>query len=179
MSTFLQWVHSAFQFIDPYFGVLATFPIVLTFWEIWFGRRRRHKRILRDIRSNPGSRPAALIVDILPGKEIHAQVENYLQSSDQLKAIPEDRVFRITASAIGVTSSELTSENMIEFANKTRETAAEIYTAGTDVIHYFHSGPIPTVAIVGAALANGPLVRMYHWRQGQYEDWGPLRHPGV
>jgi len=178
MIDFWQHIHSYVQAIDPYFGVVALIPILLTFWEVWFGRRRRHKKWFAEVRQASGPRPAILIVDILPGREIVAQVENHRRGTEGLQKIPDDRVFRIDAASLGVTSPELSSEVMIAFANKVHETAADIYRAGTGVIHYFHSGPLPTVAVVAAALANGPRVLMYHWRQGHYESWGPIRHPG-
>jgi hypothetical protein len=102
-------------------------------------------------------------------------VENFLQAAEALKDIPQERIFRFDAASIGVTSPELSAEARIDFATQMRSMSEDIYSAGTDVIHYFHSGPLPTIAVVAATLANGPLVRMYHWRQERYEDWGPIR----
>jgi hypothetical protein len=178
LTHFLETVHGVITNIDPYLGILAFVPILLTFSEVWFGRRRRHQKWLQEIIKNPGGRPAILVVDILPGREIAASVEVFRQQSDALKAIPQERIFKIDAVSIAVASTELAPTDMMQFSHRTRVVASEIYKAGVDVIHYFHSGPLPTVAIVGAALANGPRVMMYHWRQGSYESWGPIKHPG-
>jgi hypothetical protein len=70
MTSLMQTIHAVLQWIDPILGVLAFFPIYLTFHEIVYGRRRRHKRWFNAIRREPGSRPSVLIIDILPGKAI-------------------------------------------------------------------------------------------------------------
>ena len=172
-------IHKFVQVIDPYVGLLASIPIILTFYEVWFGRTRRHNKWFKQIVRAPGDRPAILIVDILVGKEIKAQVENYRGGIPALKDIPADRIFRVDAASIGVTSAELSAKDLTAFARKIGDTIADMYRAGPDVVHYFHSGPLPTVALVAASLANSFRVQMYHWRQGHYECWGPIRHPGV
>lgn len=174
---FINAIDPYVKAVDPYLGLIALIPICLTFYEVRFGRRRQHNRWFKQIIRTPGERPAILIVDILVGKEIKAQFENFRRGNEVLKNIPDDRIFRIDAASIGVTSAELSAKDMTAFARKTSDTVADMYKAGPDVVHYFHSGPLPTAALVAASLANSFRVQMYHWRQG-YENWGPIRHPG-
>lgn len=170
-------IHKYVQAVDPYIGLLAFLPIVLTFIEVRFGRRWRHNKWFKAIVKSPGTRPAILIVDILMGREIRPQVENFRQSNEALKDIPDDRIFVIDAASIGLTSAEISADDMPAFARKINDTVNEMYHAGPDVVHYFHSGPLLTVAPVAATLANSFRVQMYQWRQG-YECWGPIRHLG-
>lgn len=170
-------IHKYVQLIDPYIGLLAFVPILLTFIEVRFGRRWRHNKWFAEIVRKPGGRPAILIVDMLMGRDIRPQVEIYRRTSEALKDIPNDRIFVIDAASVGLTSAEISAHDMTAFSRKISDTIAEMYRAGPDVVHYFHSGPLPTVALVAASLANSFRVQMYHWRQG-YECWGPIRHPG-
>jgi len=42
------------------------------------------------------------------------------------------------------------------------------------VIHLFHAGPDVSALILGAELANGPRINIYHYDQGSYVAFGPL-----
>lgn len=150
----------------------------MTFWEVWFGRRWRHELWFRQARQLVGDRPAILVVDLLPGREIITQVEGHRQQVPGLDAVQADRIFVISAESLGITGAELSPDMMTAFETKLQRTIQDMWRSGAGVIHYFHSGPFPTIAMVGAALANGPMVQTYHWRQGKYESWGPLRHAG-
>jgi hypothetical protein len=175
-QTLTNVIDIAIRSVDPYIGLIALVPIALTFLEVKFGRRWRHRKWFRQIIKAPGNRPAILIVDLLPDKEIVAHVENYRRMNDDLKDIPADRIFRIDAAGVGISAPELKADDVTAFAEEMRSVVADMYMAGPDVVHYFHSGPIPTAAMVAASLANSFRVQIYHWRQGQYECWGPIRH---
>jgi hypothetical protein len=49
------------QLIDSYVGLLALIPFGFTFWEVWFGRRRRHPEVVRADREP--TRPATRNLD--------------------------------------------------------------------------------------------------------------------
>lgn len=73
-------------------SLLALVPIVWTWWDVVFGRRRRERRWFEDIRRHPGERPAILIVDLLAGKDVRASVENFRRRDSALAAIPDERI---------------------------------------------------------------------------------------
>jgi hypothetical protein len=67
---------------------------------------------------------------------------------------------------------------MSEYFRIAGDVVGSIYRAGADVIHYFHGGPFPTAAVLGAQLSNGPRVVLYQWdpQAGTYREWGLLKH---
>jgi CRISPR-associated protein (TIGR02584 family) len=73
---------------------------------------------------------------------------------------------------------ELKPEHMSEYFRIAGDVVGSIYRAGADVIHYFHGGPFPTAAVLGAQLSNGPRVVLYQWdpQAGTYREWGLLKH---
>ena len=73
------------NWLDPLgilLGLVALVPIFWTWWDVVFGRRRRERRRFAEISRRPGERPAILIVDLLPGKNVHATVENFRRRDD-------------------------------------------------------------------------------------------------
>ena len=76
-------------------GLVALVPIFWTWWDVVFGRRRRERRWFAEISRRPGERPAILIVDLLPGKDVHAAVENFRRRDAALAAIPDERICSI------------------------------------------------------------------------------------
>ncbi len=151
-------------------GLVLAVPTIWTWYEVVWGRRRRERRILAEIKAQPGSRPSILIVDLHPTLNIRASVETFRQADPVLREIPEGRVFTVERTKM------LTADDMPGLARDIAEQAAAVARNGTDVLHYFHAGPLPPVALVGAQFANLCRVMVYHHNQGGYENWGPLRH---
>lgn len=150
-------------------GLISLVPIFWTWWDVVFGRRRRERRWFAEITRRPGERPAILIVDLLPGKDVHAAVENFRRRDDALAAIPEERMVSI------VRERSLTPADLPELHRELRAAAAQLLKAGTDCIHYFHAGPAIAAALVGAEFANGARVLLYQHEGGSYRCFGPLR----
>lgn len=152
-------------------GLIALVPIFWTWWDIVFGRRRRERRWFASIARAPGERPAILIVDLLPGKDVRAAVENFRRRDPTLAAIADERIVVITR------GTALTPDDLPALHRELRAAAAQLLTAGTDCIHYFHAGPAIAAALVGAEFANGARVQLYQHEAGSYRNFGPLRLP--
>lgn len=150
-------------------GLVALVPIFWTWWDVIFGRRRRERRRFADIARRPGERPAILIVDLLPGKDVRAAVENFRRRDPALAAIPGERIVAIQHDA------SLTPAAMPDLHRELRAAAAQLLNAGADCIHYFHAGPASAAALVGAEFANGARVLVYQHEGGSYRNFGPLR----
>jgi hypothetical protein len=116
-------------------------------------------------------RPAILVVDLLPGKDVRAQVEHFMADNEALRQIPSDRRFYLDR------QKPLTPDAMSDFVSELRQKAADIARAGCDTVHLFYAGPLAGAAIVGAEFANGACCLFYQHQQGRYENFGPLRHP--
>lgn len=163
-------------YVDPIgvvVGVLIAIPVLLTWWEVTLGRRRQQRRWFRELRSQPGERPAILVLDLLAGKDVAASVERFRQSNPGLRAVPRERVFRLTRDAC------LTPDHMPGLHEELRALAARVITSGADTLHYFHAGPACVAALVGAEFANACRVILYQHspRSGGYVHFGPLRGP--
>ena len=160
------------DWLDPLatvLGLLALVPIVWTWWDVAFGRRRRERRWFAEIRRSPGERPAILIVDLLPGRDVHAAVENFRRSAPELAKIPDERI------AIIERQQPLIPADLPNLHRELRAAAAHLLKAGADCIHYFHAGPAIAAALVGAEFANGARVLLYQHEGGSYRNFGPLR----
>jgi hypothetical protein len=161
------------NWLDPIgvvLGLIALVPIFWTWLDVVWGRRRRQRRWLLEVRRDPGVRPAILIVDLLPGKDVRAQVEHCVANDETLRQIPSDRRFYLGR------QESLTPDAMAELVEELRQKAADIARAGCDTVHLFYAGPLAGAAIVGAEFANGARCLFYQHQQGRYENFGPLRH---
>lgn len=150
-------------------GLVALVPLFWTWWEVVIGRRRRERRWFAEIRRQPGERPGLLIVDLLPGKEIRASVENYRLAQPALADIAEDRIRVVWRDAA------LRPEDMSALQEELRIGAAQLLKAGVDCIHCFYAGPAVAAALVGAEFANGARLLLYHHEGSAYTNFGPLR----
>ena len=150
-------------------GLVALVPIIWTWWDVVFGRRRRERRWFADISRRPGERPAILVVDLLPGKDVHAAVENFRRGVPALAEIPDDRIVVIAR------QRALMPDDLPDLHRELRAAAAQLLKAGADCIHYFHAGPAIAAALVGAEFANGARLLLYQHDSGSYRNFGPLR----
>lgn len=158
--------------LDPFgivLGLVALVPIFWTWWDVVFGRRRRERRWFAEISRRPGKRPAILIVDLLPGKDVHAAIENFRRRDPALAAIPDDRIVSIER------EQPLTPADLPDLHRELRAAAARLLRAGADCVHYFHAGPAIAAALAGAEFANGARVLLYQHEAGGYRCFGPLR----
>jgi hypothetical protein len=171
----LETLKSITDFLDSigvWLGIGLAVPIVWTWLDVAFGRRYRHRRWRREVSRQAGSRPAILIVDLLPNKDVRTAVEHFRAGQADLRDIPEEHVFVVNRDAW------LEPDNAPTLVRDIQSVAAEILRAGADVVHYFHAGPVFAAAVVGAEFANaGCRVLLYQNEQGKYVNFGPLRHP--
>ncbi|BCX88950.1 hypothetical protein MIN45_P1320 [Methylomarinovum tepidoasis] len=168
-SVFADFVVTWLDPVGVVLGLIATLPVFWTWYEVVFGERRRRKRWFDEVRRQPGRRPAILVLDLLPGKEIRTQVEHFRAHSDALKDIPEERVFVISR------EKALTPAEVPALQDEIRCTARRILASGADRVHYFHAGPAFAAALVGAEFANAAPLLLYHYQGGAYRNFGPLR----
>ena len=173
MLDFLKFAtDSVLNPISIWLSVIVSVPIFWTWWDLVIGRRYRHRRWQDEVSRQAGSRPAILIVDLLPKKNIRAAVEHFRAGYDDLRAIPEEHIFVVSRDAW------LEPSDAPGLVLDIQAAAAEILRCGADVLHYFHAGPVFASAVVGAEFANaGCRVLLYQNEQGHYVNFGPLRHP--
>ncbi len=171
MSEILEIIN---VYLDPFsvvVGVVTAVPIFWTWWEVIFGRRRRHRKWFMEMRKSTGERPGILTVDLLPGRNIQAAVERHAGNDDSLRVIPDERRWVIQRSA------NLKETDMPELARELRERANDVLAAGVDTLHVFYAGPVVPPALVGAEFVNTCKVLLYqHDPARGYLCWGPLRH---
>jgi len=161
-----------FTWLDPIgvvLGLVVALPVFWTWYEVVFGERRRRRRWFHQVRSDPGERPAILILDLLAEKDIRTQVEHFRNRDGQLKDIPDERIFVITR------NKPLRPEELPALQEEIRRTAGRILASGADRIHFFHAGPAFAAALVGAEFANAAPMLLYHYQGGTYRNFGPLR----
>lgn len=168
-----SFVHLTAGYADPigtWLGILLAIPILGTWYQVTIGKKRRHRIWVNQIRKATGERPAILIVDLLEGKSLLSSVERFRQGNDQLKMIPNERLFVIER------NSRIGADDMAGLSQELRAKAGEILKNGTDVLHVFFGGPCIAAALIGSEFANACRVILYHQQQGDYLNWGPLRH---
>ena len=174
MQSFVNFINDVLSPISVVIGIITFFPILWIWWDVSFGRKRRHKRWFEEVRKPKafeGQRHGILIADLHPQYNIRTSVEAYTSSTDLLKSISSDRIFQVSR------ERWLGPDDMPDLVKEIRERAAEVVRAGVDVLHLFYAGPVIPPAIIGAVFANTCLVMLYqHTQQGGYVDWGPLRH---
>lgn len=153
-------------------GIVTIFPVLWTWWEVTFGRRRRHEVWAKEVRGMAGQRPGVLIVDLLEKGNIANDVESYRRDDQQLNSIPSDRIFKIER------MKDLGPDDMPSIAEDLRRVTGEIIVAGVDTVHLFYAGPVIPATLIGAEFGNVRRVLLYQRNRntGRYENWGPLRH---
>jgi hypothetical protein len=173
MSLWQEFAKLTTGYVDPvgtWLGIFLAIPILATWYQVTLGKKRRHRRWAEQIRKKRGSRPAILIVDLLDGKSLLSTVERFRAGDEGLKAIPSECIFLISR------DRRIGANDMGPLSQEMREKAAEILKNGTDVLHVFFGGPCIAAALIGAEFANACRVILYHQQQGDYFNWGPLRH---
>lgn len=169
MVEYLNEFMTALDQVGIVVGIVLAVPVLWTWYETVWGREARLRRVRAGIRSQPGVRPSILIVDLLPGKDVRATVENYRMQIDGLKGIPQERVFLLQR------TKWLGPDDMGTLVADMRLRCAEIIAAGTDTLHLFYAGPTIPAALIGCEFGNACRTLLYQHGQGQYENWGPLR----
>ncbi len=172
MQTLLDIITKILDPLGIIIGLILAIPVFWTWYQVVWGNRRRYRHYLQAIRTAPGNRPAILIIDLLPGRNIRAAVENYCQQHNNLRDIPRERVFHLQRDGLGVYQLDA-------FKASVRQQVGEMYAQGVDRIHYFHAGPGMAAAMVGAELGNGCPVLLYHHEGEGYHGFGLLKLPAV
>lgn len=170
METLLFVITEVLDPISIVVGLIISIPVFWTWYQVVWGESRRYRQYLQAIRAAPGQRPAVLVIDLLPGRNVRAAVENHCQQHETLRQVLPERYFCVEQDG-------LLANQMQAFQQQVRRVIGEMYAQGVDRIHYFHAGPAMAAAIVGAELANGCPVRLYHWEAGSYQDFGLLKLP--
>ncbi len=171
MEKLLNLIRDVLDPIGVVVGLIVTIPIFWTWWEITLGRKRRRKIWFDQVRRSTGSRPAILVIDLLPGKNIRTSVELFRKNHEFLKLVPDDRIFVVSR------AKQLAPDDMPGLACDLRDVAANIIEAAVDTVHLFYAGPVVPPAMIGAELANTCRVMLYqHSQTDGYVNWGPLRH---
>jgi len=170
MQALLDFIHNTLDPLGILVGLILAVPVFSTWYQVVWGNQRRYRQYLRTIRATPGNRPAILIVDLLPERNIRAAVENYCGQSAALRDIPRERMFYLQRDGLGIYQLD-------DFKAAIRRQVGEMYAQGVDRIHYFHAGPAMAAAMVGAELGNGCPVLLYHHEGQGYQSFGLLKLP--
>jgi len=170
MDSLLPFITGTLDPIATVVGLISAIPIFWTWYDVVIGRKRRARRWLREVRRKPGQRPALFLVDLLPDKDIQAQMERYVAGRPELAAIPSDRRHSLRR------DKRLSPDDLAGLAAEIRACSADIARAGCDTVHCLYAGPAAAAALIGAEFANGARCMIYQHSQGNYENWGPVRH---
>lgn len=170
MDAVVAFIHKVLDPIGIVVGLLIAIPVFLTWYEVTLGRKRRRRRWFQEAQEDKGQRPAILIVDLLPGKEIEASVERYRRNDAGLAGVPGDRVFRVSR------TNAIMPDDMPDLAADIRNRAADILRSGADSVHVFYAGPVVPAMLIGAELANTRRIILYQHSPAGYENWGPLKY---
>lgn len=173
LESVVAFIHKVLDPIGIIVGLLIAIPVFWTWYEVTLGRKRRHRIWFRQAAEDKGQRPAILIVDLLPGKEIETSVERYRKDDPALASVPADRIFRVSrTNAVG-------SDDMPDLAADIRNRAADVLRSGADSVHVFYAGPVVPAMLIGAELANTRRIILYQHSPSGYDNWGPLKYLDV
>ncbi len=164
-----DWIMTYLDPIGVVIGLIIAVPVIWTWVDVVFGRKRRRRRWYEEARGRTGNRPAILIVDLLTDKDVRTAVEHYRQGEPDLKDIPAERIVLVSR------DRRLTEAHMPDLLLDIRRAAGDLIAAGADTVHYFHAGPGIAAALVGAEFSNGCRVLLYQHEPGGYRNFGPLR----
>lgn len=159
------------DYLDPIgilIGIILAIPVFWTAYHVTWGEEAQRRRFFKQISKKPGRTPSILVVNLLPGKDMRNQVENFRQQHEVLKDIPQERIITIRRDA------PLQPKDVSELQNELKKAAAALMDSGTDCIHIFLAGPLVAAAMVGAEFANMPA-NVYQYQGGEYVNYGVLR----
>lgn len=173
MSEVFEGIRSfIMQWLDPIgivVGLIIAVPVFWTWYQVIWGERRQNRKVFASIRRNPGNQPTIIILDLLTGRDICTQVENFRRTDKNLRDIPEERIIKVSR------DKPLQPEDMPDLHRDLRDAARKVQAFGTDRVHLFFAAPMPAAAVMGAAFASLP-VTLYHFdkERGRYVNFGPL-----
>ena len=163
-------LHTWLEPLSTILGVATIVPVLLTWHEVRYGRKKRDLIWRQEVMNSPGARPAIVIIDLKQDADIRTQVQNTIAADASLKAIPNDRIFAIDR------SRWLTPGDMPDLVADIRTAIKDVMKAGVDTVYLFYAGPVMPMAIVGAEFANCCRVLLFQHHQGVYTNWGPLKN---
>lgn len=170
MNDVIDFINYVLSPVSAVFGILTTVPIFWTWYSIVWGKKKKHRRWHKEASSVIGALSSVLVVDMLPGKDVMVQVKHFMNNDEELKKIPEDRIFRLFR------GEWLNLKDMPDFHKQLVDIIGEIGKSGTDVLHVFLASPVSAAAMIGAEFGNaGCQVLIYQNHNGHYENFGPLK----
>ena len=170
LIVFNEFIQKYLNPIAVVVSLIASIPLWWTWYEVIFGRKKRHKLYVRNAINQKGVKPALLVVDLNSKMPILDQVESLRLTDSTLKEIPKQRVFNIQR------MKWLDHNDIPAIVMELRENMGKIAKSGADLVYLIYSGPVIPAAIIGAELANSFKVRLLQHQEGQYVNWGPLKH---
>ena len=155
-------------------GLLVAIPVFWTWYDVVWGRRRKHGVWLKKAAANSGRLPAVLIVDMLAGRDMGAAVRHFMAADDALKAIPAERIITVSRDC------DLKPDDMPALAREIQDAVGTVSRHGADELYVFLGSPGCVSAMVGAELSNVSckvLLFQNDRASKTYVNFGPLRHP--
>lgn len=158
-------------------GVFTAIPIIWTWYDIVWGRKKRHRDYLKNAANLAGNRPGILVVDLLPSRNIWQAINKFCQANEQLKNIPKDLIFKIDYFHL------MSAKTMPDLARDLRKISSDALNHGVDVLHVFYAGPTIAATLIGAEFSNTCRVVLYHHNTNgnadAYENWGILKYEHI
>lgn len=148
-------------------GIVVSIPIFWTWWSLRYGKKRKHREWLSKIRSGK-TVDAILIVDLLPDDDMSPKVLKYLKKRGL--ELEDEKIFKMTVEV------KTTPEELPQRVEQLRNTLAEISRLAPGNLHVFYGGPAAFSMLMGAEMANKGNVIVYQHTEGEYVNWGPIRH---
>lgn len=159
---------------SPYIGLVTAVPVFWLWYDLIYGRTRKHKKWMSDAVENTGRLPVVLIVDLLAARDIEVAVKHFMAGDERLKNIPEERIIKISR------NKELLPADMPALASEIQDAAGEVLRHGADELNVFIASPVSVAAMVGAEFSNlscKVLLYQNDRASNTYVNFGPLRHP--
>ena len=102
VATILLWgknlLNNWIEPISAIIGIITFVPILMTLYEVKFGRKYKYAGWFNQVKNSTGSRPAIFIIDLKPNADIRTQVQKAIEADEKLKSIPNDRIFQVCRS---------------------------------------------------------------------------------
>ncbi len=165
------------NYLDPIgivIGLVLAIPILWTWYDLVWGKRKRLREYSKRARTGTGAIPSILIVDLLDkDKNVAGAARTYAARNEILQHIPEERIVEIKKNKV------FTPEDMPDLASDMNKALEQLFAHCTDEVYLFLGCPVFASALVGAELSNAYCkVHLMHkgGAQGEYVDYGPVKY---
>lgn len=160
--------------VGSFVGILTAVPVFWLWHDHLWGRRKRHQLWFKQATTSTGKLRAILIIDLIAHADIAAQVRHFMAGDEELKSVSDENIIIVSR------EKDLKPNDIPPLVHEIKNKIGDVSRRGTDELSVFFAGPVTIAAIVGAELSNKCKVLLYQKdRDGNYVNFGPLRHPNL